>query len=260
MNVKRTIGLIFLAVVLGACQLLPSANVETVVKGKGIRYWELSPDGTGLVYGGSQEDENFLIELSTHKKQKIDCSLQWVSEKTLMCFWHDRTILLDRDTFVEIGVLEKIDIKALSATELINLLTDAGKILRSETGFIYLLNSNGNNYVLAGVEDLDKTLQGYIYTVFPARPYCPQEALDEQSISPNGEYYYTLVDKVTKEILTIENTNNEQVAMFTTGEAEFIECGGWAGDSSGVFFRVHGVGFNSASVPAEIKKLKVPTQ
>lgn len=260
MNVQKTIGLILLAVILGACQLLPSANVETIVKEPGMRYWKLSPNGTGLVYGGSKESENFLIDINGHKEQQIDCSLQWISEETLMCSRYNQITLLDRDTFVEIGSLERIDKKTLSEPELNNLLTSAKKILRTERDVIYLLNSNGSNYVITGIEDLDETLQGYNYVLFPAHTYCPQDALDEKSLSPNGEYYYTVIRQI-QSILTIAKVaDDEKVATFTTGEAEFIECGGWAGDNSGVFFRVHGVGFNSAAVPAEIKKLKVPAQ
>ncbi len=263
MNVKRTIGLMFLAIILGACQLLPPANVETIVNEPGMRYWELSPDGTGLVYGGSKADENFLVELSNHRKQKIDCSLDWLNDETLLCRRHNRMTVLARTLFVESDPLKKVDIKTLSNTDLSDLLARARKIFRpskSNAGYIYILDSNSENYVITGVEDLDSILQDYTYASFPTRFGCPQEALDEKSISPDGEYYYTVI-RQRQSILTIAKVaDNEKLSSFTTEEAKAIVCGGWASDSSGVFFRVHGTGFNSGWASPKIQKLKVPPQ
>jgi len=251
----------FLAVILGACQLLSLANVETIVNEPGMRYWELSPAGTGLVYGGSKEDENFLLELSNRRKQEIDCSLNWLDDEILLCRRYDRMTVLNRSLFIESDPLKKVDIKALSVSDLSDLLAKAGKIFRpskGNTGYIYILDSKDENYAITGVEDIDSILQNYTYASFPTRFGCPQEALDENSISPNGEYYYTVI-RQKQSILTIAKVaNNEKLSSFTTEEAKAIVCGGWASDSSGVFFRVHGTGFYSGWASPKIQKLKVP--
>lgn len=254
-----------LVIVISGCSL-SSTNVETVVAEQDIRYWGLSPDGYGLIYGGARNKDNYLIDLSSGEKQEIDCSLRWLNDEMLLCSRYNHEIglqitTLDRDVFIESGPFNEVDINTLSDADLNNLLENAKDIYRRPEGYIYLFGSDNENYVIVGVGNIEGVPGNYTYKSFSERqPYCPQKALDEGSISPDGTYYYTTM-RQSKSVLSIFSTNdNEKVVSFTTGEAEFIECGGWAGDSSGVFFRVHGVAFHAPTVPAEIKKLKVPVK
>jgi len=270
MNFQKRIQLIFLLLVIGisGCSLAPK-DVEIVAADRDIRYWELSPDGNALVYGGTGSEENYLIDLPSGEKQKIDCSLSWLNDEMLLCRRYNYEVglqitTLDRNVFIESAPFNEADINTLSDAELNELLANAENIFRmagSNAGYVYILNANSTNYVITGVKDLDSILFNHPYKTFPARQfYCPQDALDEKGLSPDGMYYYTAM-RQRKSVLSIFSvSDNEKVVSFTTGEAEFIECGGWAGDSSGVFFRVHGVAFHAPEVPAEIMKLKVPSK
>lgn len=266
MKSQKWIQLILLLLVIGisGCSL-SSKDVETVVTEENMRYWKLSPDGNGLVYGGARNEDNYLAELPIRKKQNIDCLLSWLNDEMLLCYRERQTTILDRDTFIESDPFKEVDIKTLSSTVLNDLLANAEEIFRpvgngGNSGYIYIYDTGNENYAITNVEDLDGTLRGYTYTSFPTRFGCPQDALGENSISPDGLYYYTVI-RQSQSILTIAKVaDNEMLATFTTEEAKAIVCGGWAGDSSGVYFQVHGTGLNIAWSSPEIQKLKVPAK
>jgi hypothetical protein len=258
MNYKYMIIALVLVVSLGlsACQKEPD-NVETIVSEGYFSYWDLSPNGDKLVYGGSGERGDVLINIATREKKVFECGLQWLDNQYLLCYGEQMSIL-DTQSSAKIGLyrIEPADQVRFSFT-LTELLRHTKRLYRpewlSDTLYAFQIEpkvSIAENYEIVKIKDRDKLLEGYDYISVPDRR--PRQMGDEKVISPNGKYYYYEGGDLI--IATVDG--DREVSRFVIKEATYLLVAGWQADSSGVFFQDEGRGLNY--ITPEIKKLKVP--
>lgn len=260
---------LLLILLVGACQIFPPENVETVTREDYVKYWGLSPNGDYLIYGAPRDKGNFLLDLSTGKKHEFECRLDWWDSYLIGCYDYQVLSIIDTKTLVETP-LTPIDLTNPSkidnpeqANELFvkQLLIKADLIYRPEwvTDTIYILAPNyqlnpDKNYAINGLKNLDKLLAEYTVIMIPQNQSSNHHS--EETPSPNELYYYD----PPFDLLTIFKTDtNEKIAEYST-EKTHLDVLGWATDSSGVYFTEYSVGFIGNDNPKAIYKLKVPNK
>ena len=255
---KPKIILLLLGLLLFGCGLSFSQeekdpNVEVVVERKDIvgLVWSPSPSGDKIMYSSPQGD--FLLYPRTKEQQEInDCSSWiWLDDTNLMCWIEDNPSVLKTDDFIRIP-LEKIEVSIIP--NLNELLQTATAIYKYEEKYnkdsFYLLNAvlQQNYRVIA--ENVDEVLQEYDYKIIPMGRAIP----GEDEYSPNGDYYCVNHSSV----LTIYDAITRKILVEYDYDQGWLEAGGWAVDSSGVYFQpIKGGGIIPLS-PGPVLKLKVP--
>ncbi|GAB4442461.1 MAG: hypothetical protein Kow0031_24600 [Anaerolineae bacterium] len=249
-----TLKMFFLMLLTG-CQVFGSNNIDVIVSEDNLRSWELSPTGDKIIY--DNYEDNFLLDPLTGQTRKIDCSLRWLDNTHLSCGRSGRLSILDITNDIEIP-LTKVN---YSEIDLEKILQEVEQIYYPEwlTDTIYVLhtdyrNNLDKNYLITGVNAPTEILSGYVYTFIPSRQ--PLNKLESQVMSPNKHYYYS---STGESLIIFSAENNAELVQFMADTAEFIEVGGWAFDSSGVYFRLRGVGSHDSFVDSEIRKLTVPS-
>ncbi|MFC1976274.1 hypothetical protein ACFLXQ_07735 [Chloroflexota bacterium] len=261
-STKSKILIILLLLLLGCslpfgCSTEP-INIEVIVPdSEKIADWTLSPEGDKIVYESQIEDSvtTFLLSPATGQKHQLDkCNpFGWLDNTLLQC---PKSIIVTDDLFT-------IPLKEItpSKVELEKLLQNAGTIYKFEAipKWFVVLDPNyrdhaDKNYLVI-VDDVDNVLQGYTYLTIPASSP-PTASPGKKVYSPNKAYYY--VSDGTA--LTIHNSaTDEKIVEFKIEDGpKDLLFGGWAADSSGVYFQVFDFGFRVFSEDQGIKKLRVP--
>ena len=243
-------------------------EVETIVPGKAMssHRWDLSPDGTKLVYTHPNSDE-VLIYLETNETYNIDrshCSggdPYWLDERLLACAGI-RPKLFDTE---ERQLIPRRVVKR-DEVDMDTLLSEAGQIyLYGSTGIVLLDHDpyaeNAKNYVLGD----NMMPNGFKELIAPYPHIALPIIVTGKVYSPDEAYYYTLTDekpeRITFSTLTIYTAADDQeVVSFSTeilkpeDTYRFGEAG-WAWDSSGVYFLVSGPILEDYKA---IRKLNIP--
>ncbi len=240
--------LIFLFLIGSGCGPLgpsfPPANVEVIVpENEGVSSWLLSPEGDKIAYRSGVDNTStiFLLFPATQQKYNLGrCSIFiWLNNATLYCL-SEASIIVSRDADNVVTVPLKV-VKA-SEVDLARLLKEAGTIYRFESENNILLLRDGvdwlkpnKNYLVEGVENIDAVLQGHTAITIPGAQ--PVGFPEEQVYSPDGRYYYNL--NINQYGLIIyDATKDSKVTEFIQENLESIILGGWAANSSGVYFEV----------------------
>lgn len=260
---------IFLTFLISSCRPLASTSVEIVVsRHENPDNWALSPKGNRIIY---ESGSAFLISLLSKQKYEIDaCSgFNWLDNTNLYCtVGGGNPSIVVIDDMLSTGDFLRIPLTTVKVQEvdLGKILEEAGIIYKSErpsNSFLildadYKLNPN-KNYLITEVEDVNATLQEYTYITIP--PLHPYIELGQNIYSPNEDYYYRLDGESDEQVLAIYDAiSDDKLVEFQLepDASEYFEFGGWAADSSGVYFRVRRRGFGEALSPRIIRKLKTP--
>jgi len=230
------IGLILvILILLGGWWWFFTGDVETVLSTQELRGgWLLSPRGDKILY--RTEVHNVLMILSTKQKNNVDDCLGYT--------WLDNMILVCSAFIIDTDDMAKVPIKSVKASEvnLDKLLMEAGKIYKLEQyNFIVVLDANykyspDKNYWVTEVENIDQVLQGHSYVSVPPVDYNPRPG--EKIYSPNRASYYLYGGDAEGAVITIyDATNGKQLAQ-TPPDRRLYQIGGWAGDSSGVYYQL----------------------
>lgn len=118
-------------------------------------------------------------------------------------------------------------------------------------------------YHLTGIENLDEVLKNYDYTPIPL--YGQYSELLKKVYSPNKKYYYLfqdglgIYDATNDQLLAEVKPPSDYKIYFLIGGSYPNQSGGWAADSSGVYFQIfHTVGLGPRPPVWPIQKLCVP--
>ncbi|RMG28445.1 MAG: hypothetical protein D6732_18850 [Methanobacteriota archaeon] len=239
-------------------------NVEIVVpESENIRLggWTLSPGGDKLIYMSRIQDAIYLVDLESKEKQEFNfCGPAiWLDNTRVLCKYEsENAFVLDIDDFTKIQ-LTKMEESAIP--NLAELLQTATAIYKYEEGyavdehFFYLLNESLQQNYLVIAESVDEVLEDYDYSVIPRQDHSVVGR--QQTVVPSfdGKHYF----EYNLYILAIYDSATQKVLV----EYDFLgkgtlEIGGWAADSSGVYFQPIRGGGATPSYPGPILKLKVP--
>jgi len=279
-DTSKNIGLAILAIVLGACGLFfpgqskdkatpfPPDNVEVVVpQSEKVAGWLLSPAGDKIAYTGYFEDNSKQVLLfpATHTKQTLDCEgFIWLDNDTLGCTWQNKIVVVQAE-----GTITPVSLKKVNALEV-----DLPGILRA-AGRIYHLEwpdyenkllvrdtaqppAPDRNYLIEGIADITATLQAYPVITIPK----PTSIRGEKIYSPNKKYYFVFsrLARDRHALTTFDSDNDNLLSEFIGPEIHYFIVGGWAADSSGVYFEIDTAAPLSAEAEKleQILKLKVP--
>lgn len=232
--------------------------------------WFVSPSGDKLIYI-SRGTTKLLFPSANQKYHVGDCDLfQWINDTTLICFtWHqDNWSLVNIAELQSTGQLTQSYLKKISIGEF--------QSSRHSTGdeTIYLLSpyfARDASMLLVIPADENKNIEkAYLVTEirnldsianveYKGLDLLPKSQVTTDKIySPNGEFYYRL--DLNK--LAIYDQSNELLSEFEikyepSKLTQEFEIGGWAADSSGVYFKLpSGGGLWPTQEP--IRKLIVP--
>lgn len=245
------------------------ANTEVVVsESEKPAEWQLSPEGDKIAYKSLAENTatTILFFPTTQRKEQLGSCFPfaWIDNIILHCKTDsNNAFLLAADDLVTIPLqvvnLQQVDLK--------NLLQEGETIYRYQAYDKYFLvldmnykNAQAQNYFIINenpTKPLDDILQGYKYITIPTHKAGVSE---EKIYSPNKAYYYNLNYTGLPSLVIYSATDDKKlVELAITTSAETIEMGGWAADSSGVYFRVRGggIGLHDNLLPKAIRKLKV---
>lgn len=252
----------------GACQIFPPQNIETIVLENYLKYFSLSPNGDYLIYGISNNKGNILLNLSTNQKYKYECRLRWWDDYFMGCYDNHGTFVIDVKTLVKTP-LTTIDLT--KSPEIDNpeqnnelfvkqLLVNVDLIYRPEwlTNTVYILAPNyqlypEKNYIIRGLTQVDELLTPYTIINIPGD--LPVNRSNERKPSPNGLYYF---DTIADGFTIFSADNNKMISEFVDEDMGYLDILGWDSDSSGVYFITYGIGFLTTDLPTEIRKLKIP--
>ncbi len=246
-------------------------NVKIIVPAsENVPNWMLSPGGEKIIYASIKENATFLLYPETQERKKFNfCTPAfWLDSINVLCKIDSSSpFILITDDFTQLP-LHRIEIRPENLDKLNNMLSQAIHIYKYEGDYqtqftidkkeIYLLSENykenlGENY-LVSVENVDEVLKNYDYdyTIIPQQQ---STVLSGEKQSPNGDYYYILKNNV----LTIYDMEIDEIVVeYDYLGQGYLETGGWAGDSSGVYFqRGHGGGLTPME-PGAIMKLNIP--
>lgn len=252
-------ALLFLILLFFGCSLpfgcnVEPANIEIVVpKSEKVNDWALSPDGEKIIYRSEAQKnvKTFLLFLKTTQKRELD-----------MCdgfTWFNDTILLCNQSIVIVDELLRIPLQEISTADVSwkEVLEKGGKAYRiDEYPWFCVLDANYRaqsvqNYLVKG-EDAGEVLKPYSYVTVPR--------WENRTVnSPDGAYYAT-TDGV-QSVVIYDNAHKNKVSEFKLEESLVtITLGGWAADSSGVYFQVMRGGILTAPQFDAIKKLRLMCQ
>ena len=245
----------------------PPDNVEVVVpQSEGLSGWRLSPAGDKIVYTShiDQVIKPILLFPATSAKHNLGTckGFTWLNDQTLFCSLSSRLVVAPDNENVASIALKKVKSSEVNLSEL---LQSAGKIYRFERPSLaqtLLLQDMAyppdpdKNYLIEEVADMDTMLQAYPVTTIP-KPV-PVGGTEKEIYSPDGRYYYNF--NVTENGLFVyDSVNENQLAKFKQDSQEYLTIGGWAADSSGVYFDVGTMGmFVDTEKLDQVLKLKVP--
>ncbi|NJO00174.1 MAG: hypothetical protein HC875_41705, partial [Anaerolineales bacterium] len=164
-------------------------------------------------------------------------------------------VIIDTDDYSEISY------RVLNVSEVNweQLLEKAGTIYayKDKFSFIFILaqdykHNPDQNYLIEDIKNVDEVLQGYHYkaVIYPDY-YHPR--WNEKIYSPNGIYYYIFSGSV---ITIYEAKDDKQLSQTPVTDSSPNKIGGWASDSSGVYFEYTAGGIWGAQYP--LQKLIVP--
>lgn len=214
--------------------------------------WFMSPEGDQIIYDSMSSDIGGPRLLSLKNKQQFlvgNCDrFQWLDNTTLICFEYRKNEwslvnITDWQSTEQTSrkYLDEVNIEQFLRAEDFN---DTLKIyrlqqLRVDVSDNLLIMEPGNNhntgYVVTGIENVDKLLEDVNY--ISLNLYNIEQVKSEDIYSPNGEYYYRL----DRNKLAIYDRTGELLSEFDLGDqgdyTQSFEIGGWAADSSGVFFK-----------------------
>jgi hypothetical protein len=214
-------------------------GIETVLSEAETRGgWSLSPGAEKIMF---RSGENYVLMSPTTNLRHVfkgdKCSpsnggYRWLDDKILLC----SNLIIDTDDLSETAYT------VLNASE-VNweiLLEDAETIYahKSESGFVFVLaqdykHNPDKNYLITEVKNIDKILQDYPYVpVLYPDYYHPQ--WNEKIYSPNEAYYYIFNGSV---ITIYEAKDDKKLSQTPATDATPNKIGGWAKDSSGVYFQ-----------------------
>ena len=253
------------------CRLIPPPQVQNVVSEGELSGsdWNLSPDGDRMFYDSRAGGKvaNVVMFLPTKQKQVIDrfanegCSGLWLDNTNLYCGSY--IFATDDFTTIPLKNLDAADVslELLSQAEVIYLHLKDNKLLTNVlivTADDYKHNLE-QNFQITNITDTEHILTGYEYVTFPVPHEFERNEVDKKIYSPNGLYYY--VHSFPGHLVIYDAKTDEQLSEFQGKDAlSFIYVGGWAWDSSGVYFEVSLGGFLPfwKTDIGGINKLKVP--
>lgn len=247
--------------------------------------WYLSPSGDKLLYNIRSDPNQAIVRLlATSQEFTItDCPrFSWLDDENVYCYdYHDLQYfpsVVMNNISSNVGDLKKISIKAVTTAQVkLDILLKQAKTIHrlqpSLTGpdaFLILDTEPQTNskqyYYVTGIENLDEALKNYNFTTIPlfgrdGEPF-------KKIYSPNKKYYYLLQDNLgiydaaNNQLLAEFKPSSDYKSYFRIGGDFPNKSGGWAADSSGVYFQVrHSSGFGSplSGPPIEpVQKLCVP--
>ena len=259
------LSLLFFGCGLPVSQGEKNPNVEVVVpESEDIRLggWVLSPGGDRLIYMLQVQDISYLLNLKSKEKQDFSfCGPAiWLDDTYVLCkYENENTFVLNIDDFTQIPLLK---MEASVIPDLDELLQTATVIYKYEKEYnrdsFYLLNvALQQNYEVI-TENVDEVLQGYDYKIIPVG----RVISGGEQYSPDTKYYFLIHEEYTGQgfiiFLTIYSSNTKEKLAEYEHPAGLLEVGGWATDSSGVYFQPVRGGGMAGLKPGAILKLKVP--
>lgn len=268
---KSKIILLVLGLLLFGCsspgsQEEKNSNVEVVVEKSeniGRRNWVLSPGGDKLVYISEAKNATRVLYLGNKERRDFNsCEVAtWLDDNNILCQIIDQSpSILKTDDFIQLPLNV---IEASAIPDLDKLLQTTIAIYKYEGEYysfdtfvpdrnsFFLLTTNPQQNYQVIAENVDEVLEGYKYHIIPRG----RVSYRENEYSPNEDYYFVNYDSG----LTIYDASTyKTLAVYDYSEQGNLEVGGWAADSSGVYFQpVAGMGMSHLK-PGAILKLKVP--
>lgn len=247
------VGLIFIILMLFGRWWFSSSDIETILSVDEARNgWSLSPGADKIIFRSNED--YILMFLGTKQRHTFEgnkCAESiWLDNKTLLC----RNLIIDTDDLSETSYR----ILDVSEVNIESLLENAGTIYvyKDEPDFIFVLapdykRNTTQNYWINGINNLDEVLQGHIYTTIPYPNYNPQP--NEKIYSPNRAYYYLFEGGM---INIYDTKTGKKLSQTSSSDVRQYRIGGWAADSSGVYFELFSIGISGVQYP--LQKLKVP--
>ncbi len=235
-----------------------SWDVETVLTSDEVRNdWSLSPRADKIIF---RSEGNYILMFLATEQRHI-----FKGNKCAGYFWLDNKILICPNLIIDTDDFSETPYGVLNASEANweTVLADAETIYtyKNESGFIFVLatdykNNPSRNYWVKEVKNVDEVLQGHNY-VTVVYPNYDSFLSSEKIFSPNGAYYYLLKGTGEGFAITIYDANdNRKLSQTPEEDVLRYRIGGWAGDSSGVYFQLVGIALNPTQSP--LFKLKVP--
>jgi hypothetical protein len=261
------INILVLVVLVFGCALpfeWPNPNLEVIVpKEEVMDAWVLSLEGDKIVYSDSQS--SFLLIPATQQKYDLNVLCYyfgWLDDTTLWCInQHDQALVISIDDFMTIP-LQQIEAQQANLAVLLEdkmvYKLDYGYGKKKQALLVldtdYRLHPN-ENYLIP-VKDADPIWQeDYPAMYFPYKTPVPT---GEKVYSPDKAFYFITFKEDNKQFITIYEANTDKkLAEYSEGEPNLVEFGGWADDSSGVYFGVFPGGMYGDGRQA-FYKLKVP--
>ncbi len=244
-------------------------NVEIIIpKSEEVKFrgWMLSPQGDKINYVSIKSDKEarFLLFLETKEIKELEsCEpVSWLDNMKLLC--NNGSFVLATDDFTKVP-LHEIEQAAVD-----KFLSEAADIYRYEGEYVFEVNEQeiyllgkdykqnaDKNYRLQ-VDNVDAVLQGYDYHIIPAQKF----KSSGKQYSPEQDYYYLFEEKgplkEPMDLLTVYDAITDKKLVEYQQSGGDIDIGGWAKDSSGVYFQPL---FGGGLVPMEpdaIMKLNIP--
>lgn len=249
-------------------------------------HWFLSPSGDKLLYDSNTMttvNQAFVRFLATGQEVPItDCPLfRWLDDESIYCYnfqsSHEIPVAVISNISAPTAAFFNSSIKTITAgqVEVDTLLKQAKAICRLQhslgggvdDSLLILdkkLQENTRQYYhVIEVENLDEVLQNYNYTSIPlygtgGKPF-------KKVYSPDKAYYSLLLqnglgvyDATNDRLLAEVKRPSDRESIFFIGGIFPNQSGGWAADSSGVYFQIfHTMGLGPRPPVWPIQKLCV---
>jgi hypothetical protein len=248
-------------------------------------FWHLSPVGDKLLYNTMPNQDQAIVRLLATGQEivTVGCPLfRWLDNERIFCYELGPrqnivpSIILD-NVSADVASFPKkpIEIVTAAQVDLDRLLAQAQAIyrLQSSTEPNLLLVDTGQSdqteqfYWVSEIADLDPVLEHYAYPII-SLSYTFAEP-SKKVYSPNGNYYHLLQDNQlgiydaeTDQLLIEFKPPSDYEPYFRIGGHFPNDSGGWAADSSGIYFQIaHSAGLAIAAPPPPlrpIQKLCIP--
>ena len=249
---------------------LPDTVAVIVPESEGLlETWSLSPAGDKIAYvshDGTTSTTYLLFPAARQKSELGRCDIfLWIDMDALYCSGTSAIIVIKGVDGVVTLPLKKV--KA-TEVELATLLPETERIYRidwPELNNSLLLRSvtdQDSHYLVEGITKIEAAVQGFDVITVPDQRLVGGPV--EKVYSPDGTYYYNAkpLGRTFDEgyALSIYDAGDDsQLTKFVTDTLEDIWFGGWAADSSGVYFEVSPRGrFPNPTNINKILKLEVP--
>lgn len=255
--------------------------------------WYLSPSGDKLLYSPRAHPEHLTVRFLATSQEVIigDCprfGFVWLDDETVYCYEmqganhsgeepYDIPVAAISHISASTDTFPKIPIQTVTAdqVELDALVKHATAVYRLQPSFSGLSNSllildiksqenTKQYYHLTGIENLDEVLKSYDYPPIPL--YMTMGDTSSNKVySPNQAFYFVLggslriYDATNNNLVAEFKPPADWVSYFQLGGSYPNKSGGWAADSSGVYFQIqHSTGFLGRPTIRPIQKLCVP--